>query len=94
MKQEWHGTGLPRTYRNFVCHQGVGVHDGHKLMQEVGLGHEELWSQFLHHVFQLLSSIAWDSIPGFWLAPGNKLWKKINSHHQYKKNLAIQFLIV
>lgn len=32
-------------------HQGVGVHDGHELVQQVRLGHKELWGESLHHVF-------------------------------------------
>lgn len=42
-----------------MSHQGVGVHDGDKLMQEVRLGDEELWGQPLHHGLQLLGSKPW-----------------------------------
>lgn len=65
----------PGTYRHFVSHQGVGVHDGHQLVQKVGLGHEELRSQLPHHALQLLSRKPRDSIPGFWLAPGDEVVK-------------------
>lgn len=58
-----------------MSHQGVGVHDGHQLMEEVRLGHEELRGQPLHHALQLLSRIPWDSIPGFGLTPGNEIVK-------------------
>lgn len=61
--------GLAQTYRHFVSHQRIGVHDRHKLVEEVWLGHKELWSQLLHYVFKLLSSISWNSIPGFRLTP-------------------------
>ena len=52
-----------------MSHQGVGVHDGDKLVEKVGLGDEELWGQFLHHSLQLLGGIPWNSVPGLWLTP-------------------------
>lgn len=54
-------------------HQGVGVHDGHQLVEQVGLGHEELGGEPLHDVLELLGSIPWDAIPGFRLTPENRL---------------------
>lgn len=59
----------PKTYRHFVSHQGIGVHDGDELVEEVGLGDEELRGQPFHHGLQLLGSVPWDSIPGLWLTP-------------------------
>lgn len=52
-----------------MSHQGVGVHDGDKLVEKVGLGDEELWGQLLHHSLQLLGGIPWNSVPGLWLTP-------------------------
>lgn len=65
----WVVGGSTQTYRHFVSHQGVGVHDGDKLVEKVGLGDEELWGQFLHHSLQLLGGIPWNSVPGLWLTP-------------------------
>ena len=61
--------GSTQTYRHFVSHQGVGVHDGDKLVEKVGLGDEELWGQLLHHGLQLLSGVPGNAVPGLWLTP-------------------------
>lgn len=60
-----------------MSHQSIGVHDGHKLMEQIWLGHKELWSELLHYIFQLLGSVPWNSIPGFWLTPVNYKSKSI-----------------
>jgi hypothetical protein len=47
----WGGKKVSTTYRHFMSHQSVGVHDGHQLVEQVRLGHKELRSELLHHVF-------------------------------------------
>ena len=59
------------TYRDPVGHEGVGVHDGDQLVQEVGLGVEQLRGKLLHHRFQLLSSGARRTIPRLGFSPLN-----------------------
>lgn len=57
------------TYWDSVGHQGVGVHDGDQLVQQVRLRLKQLWSQFPHHLLQLFCSKTRSSIPGFGLPP-------------------------
>lgn len=68
-----------------MCHQGVGVHDGHQLVQQVRLGYEELGRQPLHDALQLLGRVPGDAVPGFGLTPGNRLDKP--SHRKTYANM-------
>lgn len=57
------------TYGHAVLHQDVGVHDGDQLVEQVGLGVEQLRGQFLHHGLQLLGCRGRNPVPGLGFAP-------------------------
>lgn len=52
-----------------MVHQGVGVHDGDQLVEQVRLRLKKLWGQFPHHILQLLGSKTRSTIPGFGFPP-------------------------
>lgn len=61
--------GCMSTHWDSMGHQGVGVHDGDQLVQQVRLGLEQLRGQFPHHLLQLLCSKTRSPIPCFRLPP-------------------------
>ena len=61
--------GGAAAYRDPVVHQGVGVHDGDQLVQEVRLRLKQLRGQLLHHRLQLLSSGARRPVPRLGFSP-------------------------
>lgn len=52
-------------------HEGVGIHEGDKLVQEVRLAIKELRCQLLHHLFQMFRRKRGYPIPGLRLTPGH-----------------------
>lgn len=55
-----------------MLHEHIWVHDGDQLVEQVWLRFKELRGQALHHILQLLSSVARSAIPRLWLSPANQ----------------------
>lgn len=53
-------------------HEGVGVHEGDELVQQVGLALEKFGRQLLHHLLQVLGREGRHAVPRFGLAPIKK----------------------
>lgn len=64
-----------------MLHEHIWVHDGDQLVEQVWLRLKELRGQVLHHILQLLSSIARSAIPRLWLSPANQ-----NNKSEWKNN--------
>jgi len=60
------------THRHTMGHEGVGIHEGNKLVQKVRLAIKELRCQLLHHLFQMFCCKGGYPIPGLRLTPGQK----------------------
>ena len=62
----------PHTHGDAVGHEGVGVHEGDELVQQVGLALEQLRRQLLHHLLQVLRRERRHSVPRLRFTPKDK----------------------